>query len=92
MHHVLFSLISVSFSPVFSIFLPFLYLLFNLTPLHPSVTYIYISLYWRFFLSKEQIDQWNVTEPNVEEDAKSNDRSSLYWCGPQQELGLPMDG
>jgi hypothetical protein len=53
--------------------------------------YLYF-MYWLFLLSKGQIDQWNVTEPNVEEEPKTDVQSALCWYGPQQELGLQLDG
>jgi len=45
-------------------------------PFHPSIAYFYIFstsffLFFCFLLSKGQIDNWNVTGPNVEEDAKA---------------------
>jgi hypothetical protein len=41
-------------------------------PLHPSITYFYRFFYWVFFLSKGQIDQWNVTGPSMEEDTQAD--------------------
>jgi hypothetical protein len=49
-------------------------LTFSLIPLHPPIIYLYIFFNWFLFLSKEQIDQSNVTGPLMEEDTQPDAR------------------